>query len=111
MSSSSCMTGVQFWLTSLHLCSLHTHVSVNRGLIKPRCPMTPGTATLQAQCRAEASEPCPRAVLVCCAALASGALQTPDIFREPCLDRQADIHLLLGALHAGKPLHRIWRSR
>ena len=57
---------------------------------------------VQAQCRAEAQEPCPRAILVCSVALASGALHTPGIFREACPDQQAEIHLLLGALHAGK---------
>ena len=113
--SRSHMAGIQVWLISPHLCSVG-QVSVSQCFSDPTRPLAPGTCTLQAQCRAEASEPCPRAILVCCVALASGALQTPGIFREPCHDRQADIHLLLGALHAGMPPHSaevpsLWPSR
>ena len=58
---------------------------------------------LQAQCKAEvAAQPCPRAVLVCCVAIAcGGGLAAPGLFADEVPDEQDSMHLLLGALQAG----------
>lgn len=57
---------------------------------------------LQSVCKAEANmRPCPRLVLVCCAALVTHGLETENLFLEEApLDL---VHFLIGSFQEGKP--------
>lgn len=56
----------------------------------------------QGLCRGEAlSQPCPRAVLVCCSALVCGGLATEGLFSKGQRADPDAVHWLLGGLRAG----------
>lgn len=59
---------------------------------------------LQSVCKAEANtRPCPRLVLVCCAALVTHGLETENLFLEEApLDL---VHFLIGSFQEGESQH------
>ena len=57
----------------------------------------------QTLCKNEAANrPCPRIVLVCCTALATGGLSAEGLFQQEASEEL--VHFLFGAFEEGQPL-------